>query len=107
MKRTIGCVVEPQSATGGSLIQDKCMATRKKFLERSARDHEFRVAWNQERSRFDIYRDSERTSAFSYQRSTAVGLAIREARQEVLETGKKIIVISMNDGRRIVEWDSF
>jgi hypothetical protein len=81
------------------------MTTRKTNPTKSARDHEFRVAWNQERSRFDVYRDTERTAAFSSQRGTAVGLAIREAKQEALLTGKKIRVTSTNYGKRVVEWD--
>ena len=81
------------------------MATPRKILARRARDHEFRVTWNQERSRFDIYRDTERTPSFSYQRSAAVGHAIREARQEASKTGKNIVVTSMNNGKRIIEWD--
>jgi hypothetical protein len=36
---------------------------------------------------------------------TAIGLAIREAHPEALLTGKKTIVTSMRNGKRIVEWD--
>jgi hypothetical protein len=66
---------------------------------------EYRVAWDQERGRFDIFRDRERTASFSRQQGTAVGLVIREAQREMSETGQKIIVTSMRSGKCIVEWD--
>jgi hypothetical protein len=66
---------------------------------------EYRVAWDQERGRFDIFRDRERTASFSRQQATAIGLAIREAQREGAESGDKIIVTSMHNGKRIVEWD--
>jgi hypothetical protein len=68
-------------------------------------DHEFSVVWSQERTRFEICRDGERTAAFSRNQSTAIGFALREAQQEALLNGDAIIVSSMRDGRRIVEWD--
>jgi hypothetical protein len=63
------------------------------------------VAWDQERGRFEIFRGKERTASFSRQQGIAVGLAIREARREAAESGKKIIVTSMRNGKRIMEWD--
>jgi hypothetical protein len=66
---------------------------------------EYRVAWNQERGRFDILRAEERTASFSRQQGTAVGLAIREAQREASKSGEKIIVTSMRNGKRIMEWD--
>ncbi|MES2292013.1 MAG: hypothetical protein V4527_01810 [Pseudomonadota bacterium] len=66
---------------------------------------EYRVAWDQERGRFNVLREAERTASFSRQQGTAVGLAIREAQREAAESGKKIIVTSMRNGKRIMEWD--
>jgi hypothetical protein len=66
---------------------------------------EYRVVWDQERRRFDILRGEDRTASFSGQQGTAIGLAIREAQQEALLTGQKIIVTSMRNGKRIMEWD--
>lgn len=78
----------------------------KKFRKRpAAHDHEYSVTWDQGCARFDILRDGERTPAFATDKSTAIGLALREARQEGLLTGKTIIVTSIRNGTRIVEWD--
>lgn len=66
---------------------------------------EYRVMWDQSRGRFDVFRGDDRTSSFSRQQGTAIGLAVREAQQEALQSGKKIIVTSMRNGKRIVEWD--
>jgi hypothetical protein len=82
------------------------MAVKRKkrtFLKPTA--IEYHVAWNQERGRFDVYRGSDRTTSFSRQQGTAVGLAIREAQREATETDEKIIVTSMRNGKRIMEWD--
>jgi hypothetical protein len=66
---------------------------------------EFRVVWDQGRARFDIFRGYDRTASFSSQQATAIGLAVREAQQEAKQTGKKIIVTSVRNGKRIMEWD--
>ena len=66
---------------------------------------EYRVAWDQERGRFDIFRGAERTASFSRQQGTAIGLALRDAQREAAETGQKIIVTSMRNGKRVMEWD--
>ena len=66
---------------------------------------EYRVAWDQERGRFYVFRGKDRTGAFSGQQATAVGVAIQEAKREASETGLKVIVTSMRNGRRIIEWD--
>ncbi len=66
---------------------------------------EYRVEWSQTRARFDILRGAERTASFSRQQAAAVGQAIREARREAAETGLKIIVTSLRNGKRITEWD--
>ena len=66
---------------------------------------EYRVTWNLDRARFDIYRDKIRTTSFSYQRGAAVGLAIRQAQKEAMLSGDKIIVTSTLNGKRKMEWD--
>jgi hypothetical protein len=99
-------VGEPLGATSGPLKSGNRMATPRKITFRTERDHEFSVIWNRERSRFDVYRDARRTPSFSYQRGTAVGIAIREAQQEAMLTGQKIIVTSTNIGKRVIEWSS-
>ena len=76
-----------------------------KIQRRRYADHEFSVVWDQERARFDIYRDRARIAAFARDRSTAIGLATREAKLEVERTGRVVIVTSTRDGQRIVEWD--
>jgi hypothetical protein len=71
----------------------------------AAHDHEYSVTWDQGGARFDILRDGKRTAAFATDKSTAIGLALREARQEALPIGGTIIVTSIRNGTRIVEWD--
>jgi hypothetical protein len=66
---------------------------------------EYSVAWSRVRGRFDVFRGDERTSSFSCQQAVAIGLAIREARQEAVLTGEKIIVTSTRNGKQITEWD--
>lgn len=66
---------------------------------------EYRVLWNQARGRFDVYREKERIPSFSRQQGPAVGLAIREAKREALLNGHKIIVTSIRNGKRTIEWD--
>jgi hypothetical protein len=66
---------------------------------------EYRVAWSQERGRFDVFRGDERTHAFSRQQGMAVGLALQAAQREMTETKQKIIVSSIRNSKRIVEWD--
>jgi len=68
---------------------------------------EYRVAWSQARSRFDIFRGADRTPSFSPQQSIAIGLAIRDAKLEAAETGQKVIVTSMRNDKRVMEWDAW
>jgi hypothetical protein len=65
---------------------------------------EYRVRWNKERARFDVFRGDVRTALFSHQRGTAVGIAIREAQQEAIASGDKIIVTSTLNGKLVMEW---
>ena len=67
--------------------------------------HEFQVLWSQGRARFDIWRDGVLTGASSPGRSSAVTLAIRQAQEESLSTGRFIIVTSQLNGKRIVDWE--
>jgi hypothetical protein len=82
------------------------VVVRKKESSSKAHAIEYRVKCNQERGRFDVYRGEERTASFSHQQATATGIAIRAAQQEARETGEKIIVSSMRNGKQIQEWDS-
>ncbi len=66
---------------------------------------EYRVAWDQVQARFAVYRQTERTPHFSPVRNVAVALAIQDADREATASGKKIIVTSMRNGKRILEWD--
>jgi hypothetical protein len=66
---------------------------------------EYRVQWSQVRGRFDIFRGADLTQSFSRQQATAIGLALRSAEAEAAQTGQRIIVTSMRNGKRIVEWD--
>lgn len=66
---------------------------------------EYSVVWDRTSGRFNVYRDRDPTPCFSPQKGVAVGLAIREAHREATKTGEKIIVTSMRNGQRIVEWD--
>lgn len=68
---------------------------------------EYRVEWSQAHSRFDVFRNADRTASFSRQQAMAISLAVREAQQEAAQTGEKIIVTSMRNGRRIMEWDAW
>lgn len=68
---------------------------------------EYRVEWSQARGRFDIFRNADRMPSFSPQQATAIGLAVQGAKQEATQTGEKIIVTSMRNGKRIVEWETW
>lgn len=79
------------------------MTKRQKY---NAPSHEISVVWGHDRARFQILRDGKGTGAFATARSAAIGIAIREARQEALLAGLEVIVSSSLDGRRVVEWGS-
>ena len=66
---------------------------------------EYRVVWNEERARYDVYRGGVRMPYFSHRQGTAIGLAIREAEREANDTGRLITVTSLRGGKRILEWN--
>jgi hypothetical protein len=72
---------------------------------KGAPDHEFGVVWSQDHARFNVCRDGVPTSGHATGRGVAIGLAIREARQEMLLTGDFIVVTSTLEGKKILEWD--
>ena len=68
-------------------------------------DHEYFVLWNTERRSFDIDCDGRSTSQFAYDKSTAIGIAIREAQNDA-RLGLRAVVKSINNGAVRVEWSS-
>jgi hypothetical protein len=67
----------------------------------------YHIAWNRALARFDVFRAAERTSFYAPDKRTAVNLAILAARKEAGATGLVVIVTSMHEGKRVVEWDGF
>ena len=65
----------------------------------------FQIVWNESRRSWDIHREGKPTGGFSYDRSTAIGLAIKAAEFEAIE-GIKAVVTSTLDGKTKIEWSS-
>jgi hypothetical protein len=68
---------------------------------------EYCVAWSQARGRFNIFRNGDRTSYFSGRQAVAIGLAVQDAKREAARTGQMIVVTSMRNDRRIMEWNAW
>ncbi len=69
-----------------------------------ADDVEYLVTLDADGRRWTVTRGDQPTGAFALEKSTAVGLAYREASQEMAETGHRISVWSVQDGKRTKEW---
>jgi hypothetical protein len=65
---------------------------------------EYLVTPDQDGQRWTVSREHQPTGAFARDKSTAVGLAYREASREMAETGHKISVWSVQGGKRTKEW---
>lgn len=67
-------------------------------------DVEYLVTLDPDGRRWTVTRVDKPTGAFARDKSTAIGLAYREASQEMADTGKKISVWSVQNGKRTKEW---
>jgi hypothetical protein len=76
-----------------------------KRLVRTAADMKFAIVWNEARRSWDIHREGVPTGGFAYDRSTAIGLAIKAAGFEAIE-GLRAVVTSTLDGKTKIEWSS-
>jgi hypothetical protein len=65
---------------------------------------EYLVTLDPDGRRWTVTREEQPTGAFARDKSTAVGLAYREASREMAETGHKISVWSVQGGKRTKEW---
>jgi hypothetical protein len=63
------------------------------------------IRWNVTRRMFDIYREGASTGGFARDRSTAIGLARRDAEAE--KPGVKVAVTAVQDGKPRVEWSNW
>jgi hypothetical protein len=80
--------------------------TKEKAALKPTRNHdlEYHVVWNENRKCWDIEVDGQLNGAFSYDRSTAIGNAIRDATRDKTG-GLDVIVCSQNaDGSFELEW---
>jgi hypothetical protein len=76
-----------------------------KRVVRTAADIKFAIVWNETRRSWDVHREGKSTGGFSYDRSTAIGLAIKAAGFETIES-LKAVVTSTQDGKTKIEWSS-
>jgi hypothetical protein len=90
---------------GRELTSDHTITPRKREPQLRAHAHEYAVVWNPSTARFDVQRDNVPTLSFSFHKADAISIAIRKAERETLGSCQKIIVTSIKDGKRIVEWD--
>jgi hypothetical protein len=85
---------------------DKPSPERRKNPARKKQiDLAYQVIWNPERKTFDIFRAGASTGSFACDRSTAIGLAIRDAQKDA-QQGLKVVVYSRLDGDQHTEWSS-
>jgi hypothetical protein len=66
---------------------------------------EYQIVWNATRRSWDVNREGFATGGFSYDRSSAIGMAIKAAQFEAIE-GVLAVVSGIRDGKRKVEWSS-
>jgi hypothetical protein len=78
---------------------------RKNPARKKTVDVGYEVRWNGERRTFDIYRANVKTGGFARDRSTAIGLARRDAEAE--PPGRTVTVSYLMDGELKVEWSSW
>jgi hypothetical protein len=82
------------------------MKAKKRKAIKKTHDHEYHVVWNGARRSWDIHRDDGRTGAFAYDKSTAVGVAIREAQIDHGQGLDVIVCVEQKDGTFKQEWAS-
>jgi hypothetical protein len=81
------------------------MDERRKNPARKRSDEvEYLVTLDPDGRRWTVSREDQPTGGFAQDKSTAIGLAYREASREMAETGHKISVWSVKDGKRTKEW---
>jgi hypothetical protein len=78
---------------------------RKNPARKKQIDLVYQVIWNAERRSFDVIRAGDPTGSFARDRTTAIGLAIRDAEKDAKQ-GLKVVVYSRLDGRQNIEWSS-
>ena len=65
---------------------------------------EYLVTLDPDGKRWNVTRDGEPTGGFARDKSTAIGLAYREASAELASTGGQLSVWSVQHGKRTKEW---
>lgn len=69
-------------------------------------DHEYHVVWNSVRRRWDIERDGGFAGSFAQDKSTAIGLAVREAQRDAHQGLDVVVCVQQKDGSFLLEWSS-
>lgn len=77
---------------------------RKNPARKRADNVEYLVTLDDDQRRWTVTREGQATGAFAREKSTAVGLAYKEASLEMAETGHRISVWSVEGGKRTKEW---
>ena len=72
--------------------------------KRSDDEVEYLVTLDPDGRRWTVTRGDQPTGGFAQDKSTAIGLAYREASREMAETGHTISVWSVQAGKRTKEW---
>jgi hypothetical protein len=86
-------------------LPNKIKKLRKSTAKKS-HDHEYHVVWNPTRRSWDVERDGGRSGQFAYDRDTAIGLAVREARNEASQGLDVVVCVQQKDGTFHLEWSS-
>ena len=77
---------------------------RKNPARKRTEEVEYLVTLDLDGGRWTVSCGGQPTGGFARDKSTAVGLAYREASREMTETGNKVSVWSVHDGKRTKEW---
>ena len=67
---------------------------------------EYSVRWAGKSRRFAVCRNGLVTASYAADRNSAIILAILEAKQEAVSTGRRISVTSILNEQKTLEWDS-
>ncbi len=81
------------------------MPEKKKLVQKRKPDITYEVRFNATRRTFDIYREGASTGGFARDRSTAIGLARRDAERE--KPNVKVAVVAVLNGKLKMEWTNW
>ena len=88
------------------MIKPEPPERRKNLARQRETGVKYLVTLDPDGRRWTVTREDQPTGAFARDKSTAIGLAYREASREMAETGFNISVWSVQDGKRTKEWPS-